>query len=410
LGALYHFASAEDPLPTYTADLVASPSHVALACEAAEKSAVLLANNGALPLDRGRLRRLAVLGRLAAIENTGDNGSSRVRPPHQVTALAGLTAALGADRIVTGDESDLAAARAAAADADAVVIIAGYTAEEEGEFIPGDISLGQENSPAPDLSNLPEAVRENHKRRNFSIGGDRIDLGLPADQRALIEAAADTGKPVIVVIVAGSAVLVEGWYDKADAILQSFYSGMEGGTALASLLLGDVCPAGRLPFTVARDPADYPAFDRNAVAVTYDYWHGYARLARDGKSARYAFGHGLSYSRFTTRALTARRQGDAIELTVAVANTGTCAADHVVLLWAEPPGSINPCWPRRLAAFTRVSLAPGETRIAVLRVPLASLRWRDPATHCWQLEPGQWRFVIADNAEAPAAQTAIMAL
>ena len=410
LGALYHFACAEDPLPAYPVDLVASASHVALAREAAEKSAVLLANNGALPLDRSRLRRLAVLGRLAGIENTGDNGSSRVRPPHQVTALAGLTAALGADRIVTGDESDLAAARAAAADADAVVIIAGYTAEEEGEFIPGDISLGQENSPAPDLSHLPEAVRENRKRRNFSIGGDRIDLGLPADQRALIEAAAGTGKPVIVVIVAGSAVLVEGWHDKADAILQSFYSGMEGGTALASLLLGDVCPAGRLPFTVARDPADYPAFDRNAVAVTYDYWHGYARLARDGKSARYAFGHGLSYSRFTTRALTARRQGDAIELTVAVANTGTCAADHVVLLWAEPPGTIDPCWPRRLAAFTRVSLAPGETRIAVLRVPLASLRWRDPATHCWQLEPGQWRFVIADNAEAPAAQTAIMAL
>ncbi|MBC7519890.1 MAG: glycoside hydrolase family 3 protein, partial [Sandarakinorhabdus sp.] len=89
LATLYHFACAEDPLPAYPADLVASPSHVALACEAAEKSAVLLANNGALPLDRSGLRRLAVLGRLAAIENTGDNGSSRVRPPHHVTALAG---------------------------------------------------------------------------------------------------------------------------------------------------------------------------------------------------------------------------------------------------------------------------------------------------------------------------------
>ncbi|MBC7520081.1 MAG: glycoside hydrolase family 3 C-terminal domain-containing protein, partial [Sandarakinorhabdus sp.] len=339
-----------------------------------------------------------------------DNGSSRVRPPHHVTALAGLAAALGADRIVTGDESDLVAARAAAAGADAVVIIAGYTAEQEGEFIPGDITLGQENSAAPDLSDLPETARESRKRRNFSIGGDRIDLGLPADQRALIDAAAVTGKPVIVVIVAGSAVLVETWHDKADAILQTFYSGMEGGTALARLLLGDTSPSGRLPFTVARDAGDYPPFDRDAVAVTYDYWHGYARLVRDGKPARYAFGHGLSYSCFTTRALTARRRGDAIELTVAVANTGTCAADHVVLLWAEPPGSIDPCWPRRLAAFTRISLAAGETRIAALRVPLASLRWRDPATHAWQLEPGQWRFVIAESAEAPAMQTAILAL
>jgi beta-glucosidase len=324
--------------------------------------------------------------------------------------LAGLKAALGADRIVTGDESDLAVARTAAATADAVVVITGYTAEQEGEFIPGDITLGQENSPAPDLSGLPEGVRESRKRRNFSIGGDRIDLGLPADQRALIDAAAESGKPVIVVIVAGSAVLVEGWHDKADAIVQTFYSGMEGGTALARLLFGDTSPSGRLPFTVARDAGDYPAFDRDAVAVTYDYWHGYARLARDGKPARYAFGHGLSYSRFTTRALTARRRGDAIEMTVAVANTGTCAADHVVLLWAEPPGTVHPCWPRRLAAFTRISLAAGETRIAALRVPLASLRWRDPATHGWQLEPGQWRFVIAETAEAPATQIAILAL
>ena len=408
LTTLYRFECAEDPLPAYPLTLVASPAHIALAREAAEKSAVLLANNGVLPLDRSRITRLAVLGRLAALENTGDNGSSRVRPPHVVTALAGLQAALGADRIVTGDESDLAAARAAAASADAVVIIAGYTAEHEGEFIPGDITLGQEN--APDDADVPETVRENRKRRNFSIGGDRTDLGLPADQLALIAAATETGTPVIVVLVAGSAVLVEPWHATAAAILQTFYSGMEGGTALASLLLGDVSPAGRLPFTVARDASDYPWFDRGAVAITYDFWHGYAKLAHDGKAARYPFGHGLSYARFTTRALALNRRGDAIATSIAVTNVGETAADHVVFLWAEPPGTIAPRWPRRLVAFARTSLAAGETRIVALEVPVASLQHRDPATHGWQIEPGEWRFVIAETAEAVAAQTAILAL
>lgn len=410
LGTLYHFACAQDPLPAYPISLVASPAHVALAREAAEKSAVLLANNGVLPLDRSRITRLAVLGRLAAIENTGDNGSSRVRAPSHVTALAGLTAALGADRIVVGDEGDLVAARAAAASADAVVVVTGYTAEQEGEFIPGDIALGQENSLAPDTSGLPEAVKQSRKRRNFAIGGDRVDLGLTADQRALIAAAAETGKPVIVVIVAGSAVMVESWHEQADAILQTFYSGMAGGTALASLLLGDVSPAGRLPFTVARDAGDYPAFDRDAVAVTYDYWHGYARLAREGRPARYAFGHGLTYAGFATRALTARHQGEMLHFTLAVTNTGAMAADHVVLLWAEAPGTVDPCWPRRLAGFARVGLAPGETRIVAIGVAVAALCWRDPATHGWRLEPGDWRFVIAETAEAPASLSAVIAL
>lgn len=410
LATLYRFACAEDPLPDYSPALVAGPAHVELAQEAAEKSAILLANEGVLPLAPG-IGRLAVLGRLAGIANTGDNGSSRVRAPHVVTALAGLEALLGADRIVTGDEDDLAAAAAAAASADAVVVIAGYTAAEEGEYIPGDIAPGQENSLAAGSPEIPDAVKDSRKRRAFAIGGDRLDLGLPADQLALIETAIAVGKPVIVVLVAGSAVLVEPWHDRVAAVLQTFYSGMAGGTALARLLFGLVSPAGRLPFSVARDAGDYPVFDRDAAAITYDYWHGYAKLAHDGKVARYAFGHGLSYSGFSTRALAVRRQGERIEASIAVTNTGSMAADHVVMLWAEPPGGIVPAWPRRLVAFARTSLRSGETRIVSLAVPLASLCHRDPAApQRWRLEPGDWRFLIADTAAADAAQAAIVAL
>ena len=380
LTALYTISSAEDPLPAYTLGMVASPAHAALALEAAEKSAVLLKNDGVLPFQPGT--RLAVLGRLAGLVNTGDNGSSRVRAPHVVTALEGLSAVT---EVLTGDESDLAAASAAAQAADAVVVIAGYTAQEEGEFIPGGMTLGQE---------LGGGVRGD-------IGGDRADLSLPSDQIALINAAAAAGKPLVVVIVAGSAVLVEGWNEQAGAILQSFYAGQAGGTALARLLFGQVSPSGRLPFTVARDPADYPWFDRGAAAVTYDLWHGYALFDRAGTAPRFGFGHGLSYTRFALRALGLHQAGGRLAISVAVTNAGTVAAETPVLAFITPPASPVERWPRKLAAFARVSLQPGETRIVHMDVRLDDLRWRGQGR--WHFQPGDHAVTVTTGAGDPPA-------
>lgn len=125
---------------------------------------------------------------------------------------------------------------------------------------------------------------------------------------------------MVVVIVAGSAVLVERWREHATAILQTFYAGMEGGTALARILFGDVAPSGRLPFTVARDAVDYPYFNRDADRIEYDYWHGYAKLENEEREPRYAFGHGLSYTNFDYRALKVRRTSDALDVSAAVTN------------------------------------------------------------------------------------------
>ncbi len=392
----YRFACAQDPLPDYPLSLVASDAHHALACEAAEKSAVLLANDGALPLS-ATIGRLAVLGRLAALVNTGDNGSSRVRAPHVVTALAGLVAYLGEERVTSGDESDIDTARRVAAAADAVVVVVGYTADEEGEFIPGDIALGQESAiPEPDRSHIPAEVKASRPARPASIGGDRQTLDLPAAQVALIEAAAASGKPVIVVIVAGSAVMVEGWHDRVGAIVQTFYSGMAGGTALARILFGDVAPSGRLPFTVARDTADYPHFDIAATTITYDRWHGYAKFARDGAAPRYPFGHGLSYTRFVCRAPAARLSGDKIELSVAVANTGDVVAETPVFAYVTLPGPAD-SWPYVLKAFTRVSLRPHETRIVRMTFDRDTLMVRDSEARRWRLQPGAYEITFSSS-------------
>jgi beta-glucosidase len=375
LRVTYRFAEAEDPLEAYGPELVASAPHRALALEAAEKSAVLLTNNGVLPLDRTRVRRLAVLGELAVLENTGDFGSSRVRPPYVVTALEGLrTYAEGAE-IFTGDERDLDGAGRAAADADAVVVVVGYTAKDEGEYIPGDIALDVDAAAA-------------EQRGGFSRGGDRDHLGLPERQVRLIETAVASGKPVVVVIVAGSAVLVEPWIEGVGAALQTFYSGMEGGTALARLLFGEVSPSGKLPFTVARSPDDYPFFDKDADSIEYGPYHGYTLLEREDIEPRFAFGHGLSYARFGYRALSVRRAAQAIELSVAVRNDGSVAATEVVQAYVGFPGRDAERPRKLLRAFARVELAPGETRVVRLSIPLDDLRWYDPHTRGWRLEAG----------------------
>ena len=368
LQTLYRFVAADDPLPDYPDMLVAHPGHVAIALEAAEKSAVLLKNDAVLPLRKG-MGTLAVLGRLAQIENTGDNGSSRVRPPYVVTSLQGLERAqsqFGIGRIVTANEGDLAEAAIAAAAADAIIVIAGYTAQEEGEYIPGDIALGQD---------VPEGARAAAQR--IAIGGDRDDLGLSADQLALIDTAIASGKPVVVVLVAGSAVMVESWESRVGAILQTFYSGMEGGTALARLLFGGVSPSGKLPFTVARDTAHYPYFDKDAASIAYDLWHGYSKLDRDGHAPRYAFGHGLSYALFDYAGLTATVEGEALSVTVDVTNSGQVTADEIVQIYFGPPGIAVERQQKLLQAFRRITLQPGEIQSLSFSIPLADLRWRN---------------------------------
>jgi beta-glucosidase len=341
-----------------------------------------LTNQGILPFDPAQTKTIALLGKLAAIENTGDNGSSRVRPPYVATPLAGLQAYVGAANVLTGDEDDLAAARTAADAADAVVIVVGNTLKDEGEFIPGDIALGQANAGTAGLN---------------SIGGDRTDLGLSVLQIALIEAAAASGKPVVVVIISGSAIMVEGWHDRVGAILQTFYSGMEGGTALAQLLFGEVSPSGKLPFTVATSAADYPFFDINAASIDYGYYHGYALMDKAGRVPRFAFGHGLSYANFAYRALKVRVAGDGIEVSVAVRNDGDYDADEIVQVYIGCPGLAADRPIKQLKAFQRVPIAPGATQIVDMVIPFDELAWRNPATHGWEIECGTYDVMVGGN-------------
>lgn len=385
LTTLYRFAAAEDPLPDYSMELVACEEHRSLACEAAEKGAVLLENDGTLPLSP-EIGKLAVIGRLAGLANTGDFGSSRVNAPYVVTPLQGLQDYLGEDRVVHADGTSDKAVADALDSAEAIVAVVGYTADDEGEYIPGDL-----------VPQMPEAVKDamsQERSERDPRGGDRAFLTLPADQIALLEKAKAAGKPVIVVIVAGSAVMVEEWREGTSALLQTFYAGMEGGTALARILFGEVNPSAKLPFTVARDAGDYPFFDRTATQITYDRWHGYTKFECEQRKPRHAFGYGLSYTTFSYRALRAADRGDSIELEVSVANTGEYAGEEVVLAFAHLPEYGDDTPQRLLKGFDRVALSPGETRQVVVRIAKDMLRRYDPKRRDWFLPKGTYRFSV----------------
>lgn len=408
--------------PAPSPDVLACADHRALAREAAAASIVLLRNEPVkdapvLPIDPAHLGRVAVIGPLADVRNLGDGGSSDVWAPSVVTPLAGLRAALPAEvDVVHDDGGDPSAAAALARQADVAVVVVGYTKADEGEFI-GDAGTShlRDLMPGPDDSELAAAFAQvlaadtepyQHPAPDstgsglgFATGGDRTSLRLhPADE-ALILAVATANPRTVVAVVAGSAVLFDAWDHAVPALVQAWYSGMEGGHALADILLGRAEPTGRLPFTIPADAEHLLPFDRDATAVTYDAWHGYWRLARDGQRAAYPFGFGLSYTELELGPAACRLDGDEIVVTAEAANLGRRSGVEVVQAYAQVSGR-----PRKLVGFARVPLEAGERRVVEVRFPTDRLRRRDPDSHSWTEPDLRASVDLARHAEDPDAR------
>jgi beta-glucosidase len=395
-----------------SADVVASAEHRALAREVAARSMVLLRNEPVdgrpvLPLPADRLSRLAVIGPLADLPNTGDHGSSDVRAPSVVTALAGLRAALPELEIATSDSNDLQAAAATAADADAAVVVVGYTAEDEGEYIGSfDPNLATLYPPADDPNALSDLARV-WDGGPQGVGGDRDSLRLHPQDEALIRAVAAVNPRTVVVVVAGATVVMEEWRHDVPAIVIAWYSGMEGGAALADILLGTTEPSGRLPFTVPRDEADLPPFDKNATMVTYNRWHGQRLLDRDGKQAAYPLGFGLAYTSFTIDDVQVALDpnGELLQVSATVENTGARPGGHVVQVYATRPEPGD----RFLVGFARAHVNPADRVSVAIEVPLDRLAtWEGPGR--WKVTGGAYRVDVGASSDDPASVATIVDL
>jgi beta-glucosidase len=390
LRSLFRTLAAPDP-EHYAPEVVACAAHVALAREAAEKSMVLLRNADVLPFEAGRLRRLLVLGALADEPNLGDHGSSRVFPPEVVTPLAGLRAAASPECEITHDRGDdLLRVRELAAEADAVVVVAGYTHADEGEYIPVEIG-----APA-----------------GTPIGGDRLDLTLGERQEALILAAAAANPKTVVAVMSGSAVVMERWRHEVGASLRRWYPGMQGGTALANLLFGKVDPSGRLPFTIPKRANDLPYFDRDASEITYDLWHGYTRCEREDIAPAYAFGFGLGYSEFAFTEPSIRLDTEAgrLDVDVRVHNAGERSGETILQVYAgcETRDDAQPV--KKLCGFRRVALDAGASESVSVAVELRQLASFDPANHRWRLAGAPWRIWVGASSDAADLASAAVTL
>ncbi len=351
--------------------------HVSLAREAARKSFVLLKNDGNfLPLQRSEIKKLAVIGPFADAKNIGDVGSSLVHPRSVTTPLAGLRAKLqDAVEIVFDSGKNLRRAAQVAREADAVVLVVGLSAKQEGEYLP---LLGR--------------------------GGDRTRLRLPTEQEALIEAVAAANSRLVVVLQGGSAIAVSPWKDRVAAILLAWYSGMEGGAALAEVLLGEASPSGKLPFTMPHAEQKLVDFDPRAKVTQYGYYHGYRYFDHEKIEPDFAFGFGLSYTQFAYSNLrldrTSLGKDDTLCVCVDVENCGSVAGEEIVQLYTGYPNSTVERFAKELKDFARIAFAPAEKKTVSFALRIADLAYYDEARKSWVIEAATYAVHVGGSSRA----------
>lgn len=342
--------------------------HTNLALEAAEEGAVLLKNNGALPLAKGM--KISVAGRYADKPNTGDRGSSNVFSPYVVTPYEGLCRVFGKENVLLLNHKNIQVDADAVCSCGAVVVCAGSDYRQEGEFL---IDLNK-----------------NDKQTEKGSGGDRYSLRLPPADVALIREVAALCPNTVVNITGGSAYIIEEWKDSAAAVLQSFYAGLEGGSALANILAGAVNPSGKLPFTMAEHEEDYPPFlfpGDKKLDIDYGYYHGYTLLDKENKKAAYPFGFGLSYTTFSFSNLAAAKTpGGDVAVAVTVTNTGGQGGKTVVQVYAGSADNRHDRPVKLLKGFQKVFLNTGEEKIIELTLKADDLRFYDEAAKSWVLD------------------------
>ncbi|MET0554934.1 MAG: glycoside hydrolase family 3 C-terminal domain-containing protein [Vicinamibacteria bacterium] len=394
------FLTRADP-QAYPRSLVASSAHTALAREVAEKAMVLLENDGALlPLDRTRVKTLAVVGHLADADNTGDHGSSNVKPPYTTSALKGLRDYLGAGAVRHADGSDLAEVTRVAARADAVVVVAGTRWDEVGEYVSDDAGM----RPRGPAEKRPMVVKVPFRKPVVISGGDRVPLALKPRDLDVIRAARGANPRCVVALVGGSVYTMEEWRHDVPAIVMAWYFGMEGGHALARVLFGDVDPSGRMPLTTPRDESQLPFFDEYADTIEYGPYHGYTLADRNGYEPAYPFGYGLGYTTYAYANLQVATPVVApdgqVDVTVDVTNTGRRAGEEVVQLYVGFAGSQVERPVKLLRAFAKVALAAGETKTVRLRVAARDLAWYDASAKAWRVEPMTYAVLVGPSSRA----------
>ena len=375
----------------YSHDLILNESHIDLAREVAEESMVLVKNQNVLPFDIGENLKIGVIGRLADTENTGDLGSSNSNPPYVITPFQGIkNYHLNYNNEVYLDKAnDLKKSIELAKELDQVILIVGYDYSDEGEYI---MSRGQ-------MLKSAEAKKLIGAK---GVGGDRLSLKLREDDEILIEEISKVNDNIVVVYIGGSAIDMSRWEKNVPSIVFSWYSGMEGGNALAKIIYGDVNPSGKLPFTIARNSSDYPYFNPYTDTITYGYYHGYSLFEKYKKEIAYPFGHGLSYSDFKYENfnLTNNSLGDSILFfSVDLTNISDIGGKEILQFYVGFENSEIERPLKLLRDFKKVYLKAGEKKSINFKINKNDLSYYNTEKKKWMNENIEYNFYVGSSSE-----------
>ena len=368
----------------------------------AEQSTVLLKNdNHVLPLDRQKIHSIAIIGTNADTGMISGGGSAQVDPPGRPSA--------GWQAHVWFPASPLKAVRAKAPAANV------------------QFNSGSNPGSAAALARQSDiAIVFAHQW--MSEGMDLPTLSLPDNQDALIEQVAAANPRTIVVLETGTAVTMP-WVDKVSGIAEAWYAGSDGANAVANVLFGDVNPSAKLPMTFPRSEADLPhphlvipppgaqgkeAVMRTGVAMPTFSVHydeglkvGYKWYDAENKPVLFPFGYGLSYTSYSYSDLKVKN-GKKTTVSFTVKNTGSCSGAEVAQVYAALPASANEP-PKRLVAWNKVQLEPGESKSVSVTVDPKYLSIYDEAQDGWRLVPGSYEFMAGGSSkDLPLHQTIVV--
>lgn len=386
---------------------ILSPEHYEAARRIGEEGIVLLKNkNGVLPIDLGKAKKIAVVGENAVKMMTVGGGSSSLKVQRELSPLDGI-------RQRVGNRAEVVYAR-------------GYVGDATGEYngvVTGQ-NLKDDRSPEELIA---EAVRvASDADYVIFIGGlnksagqdcedaDRKGLNLSYGQDEVISALAKANKNLIVVNISGNAIAMP-WVSEVPAIVQDWYLGSEAGSAIAAVLMGDVNPSGKLPFTFPVRLEDNPAHavgeytgerSKGVIDVKYNesIFVGYRWTDKQKKvKPLFPFGHGLSYTTFAYGKPTTDRKSlsadGTLTVKVTVKNTGARPGQEVVQLYVSDKKSSLPRPVKELKGFRKIQLAPGEEKEVAFTIDKSALSFFDDARHAWVAEPGKFEAIIAASAE-----------
>ena len=375
-----------------------TPAHASAARKIAEEGIVLLQNkNNVLPIRLSETKRILVVGENAIKMMTVGGGSSSLKAQYEISPLDGLKARVG--------------------DAVEVMYARGYASPDPSKSVMYTIPSLHTDCSSDEL--LDEAVNK-AKSADYVVfvgglnksqdceSGDRKSYGLPYGQDRVIEALSQANPRTIVVLISGNSVAMP-WIDQVPAIVEGWYCGSEAGNALASILVGDVNPSGKLPFSMYAKLEDYHAHSFND-SIVYpglnhqqiykdDIFVGY-RWSDLYKKIRpmFSFGHGLSYTTFEYGKAEIDKkvvqQGESLRVRIPVTNTGNRSGAEIVQLYVSDLKSSLPRPKKELKGFKKVDLQPGESQLVEFEIDESKLSYFDDKKHAWVAESGKFEILI----------------